>query len=368
MPPTPLPDPQELIRQTRAAYRSITGGGFADMRRMPSEVLLDEPKCTVHKYEPTTQPTAALPVLLIPPMAAPAVCFDLRRGCSMVEYLLEEGRPTYLVDYGDISSLRDQDLGLEFWIDTVLPDAIRTVIDDSGAAGVHLVGWCLGGILEMFTAAAHPDLPIVSVTAVASPFDFREVRVLDPVRWMERLTGGALTTTLVHVLGGIPGRLNGVIYRWLDPVKQIKKPLVQLANRDDPDTLAQIEACDVLMDSMEAYPGRSISQIYHSLIRTNRFSKGLLLLKDERVVDLADVTVPVMAVAGTGDLFFAPPASAFHVADLLTNSPQVRCETAPGGHLGVLTGRTARDTTWSLIENFMREVDSSVDRQREQPA
>ena len=58
-----------------------------------------------------------------------------------------------------------------------------------------------------------------------------------------------------------------------------------------------------------------------------------------------------------GDLFFAPPGSAFHVADLLTSSPQVRCETAPGGHLGVLTGRTARDTTWRLVQDFMTDVD-----------
>ncbi len=347
-----------VVRETRTAYRSLMGGGFADLRRMPSDVIFDEPKCTVHRYEPTTpRDPDALPVLLIPPMAATPVCFDLRRGCSMVEFLLDTGRPTYLVDYGDISTLRDQDLGLEFWIDRVLPDAIESALADSGAPGVHLVGWCLGGILEMFTAAAHPDLPIMSVTSVASPFDFGQVKVLGPVRIMEDLTGGVLTTGIVRVLGGIPGRLNGWIYRWLDPVKQIKKPLLQLQSRDDHDTLAQIEAVDVLMDTMEAYPGRSISQIYHSLIRTNRFSEGRLVLKGGRVVELDDVTVPVMAIAGTGDLFFAPPASAHHVGSLLPNSPSVRLETAPGGHLGVLSGRSARDTTWRYVEEFLADND-----------
>lgn len=331
------------------------------MRRMPSQVILEAEKCTVHRYEPTVaQAKTALPVLLIPPMAATPVCFDLRRGCSMVEFLLDEGRPTYLVDYGDISTLRDQDLGLEHWIDSVLPDAIRTALADSGAPGVHLVGWCLGGILEMFTAAAHPDLPIVSVTSVASPFDFSTVRVLGPVRLLESLTGGALTTGLVRVLGGIPGRVNGLIFRWLDPVKQIKKPLTQLQSRGDPDTLAQIEAVDVLMDTMEAYPGRSISQIYHSLIRTNRMSEGELHLKHGRVIELGSVTAPVMAIAGTGDLFFAPPASAHHVATLLTKSPEVRLETAPGGHLGVLTGRTSRDTTWRYVQEFLTQHDEAL--------
>jgi polyhydroxyalkanoate synthase len=209
----------------------------------------------------------------------------------------------------------------------------------------------------MFTAAAHPDLPIASVTSIASPFDFSSVRVLGPVRFMEDVTGGLLTTGLVRALGGIPGRMNGVIYRWLDPVKQIRKPLVQLQSHDDPDTLAQIEAVDVLMDTMEAYPGRSISQIYHSLIRTNRMSQGHLVLKHGRVVELRDVRVPVMAIAGTGDLFFAPPASAHHVASLLTDSPEVRLHTAPGGHLGVLTGRTARDTTWTYVDEFLSDHD-----------
>ena len=356
----PRPDVDPIVRETRAAYRSLLGGGFADLRRMPSEVIFDEPKCTVHRYEPTAdQATDTLPVLLIPPMAATPVCFDLRRGCSMVEFLVDRGRPTYLVDYGDLSTLRDQDLGLEHWIDAVIPDAIESVIADSGARGVHLVGWCLGGILEMFTAAAHPDLPIVSVTSVASPFDFSQVRVLGPVRIMEDLTGGILTTGLVRTLGGIPGRLNGWIYRWLDPVKQIKKPLLQLQSRGDHDTLAQIEAVDVLMDTMEAYPGRSISQIYHSLIRTNRMSQGRLHLKHNRVVALSDVEVPVLAIAGTGDLFFAPPASAHHVATLLTKSPEVRLETAPGGHLGVLSGRSARDTTWAFVDEFLTENDGN---------
>ena len=349
-----------VVRETRSVYRSLMGGGFADLRRTPSEVLFDEPKCRVHHYHPTADPDPdALPVLLIPPMAATPVCFDLRRGCSMVEFLLNTGRPTYLVDYGDISTLRDQDLGLEHWIDTVIPDAIASVIADSGAPGVHLVGWCLGGILEMFTAAAHPDLPIVSITSVASPFDFGQVRVLGPVRLLEDLTGGILTTALVRTLGGIPGKLNGWIYRWLDPVKQIKKPLLQLQSRGDPDTLAQIEAVDVLMDTMEAYPGRSISQIYHSLIRTNRFSEGRLVLAGGREVELDAVHVPAMAIAGTGDLFFAPPASAHHVATLLTNSPEVRLETAPGGHLGVLSGRSARDTTWKYIDEFLSRHDAA---------
>jgi polyhydroxyalkanoate synthase len=45
------------------------------------------------------------------------------------------------------------------------------------------------------------------------------------------------------------------------------------------------------------------------------------------------------------------------VVDLLPNAASVRYETAPGGHLGVLTGRAARRTTWVYVDEFLSEGD-----------
>jgi len=72
------------------------------------------------------------------------------------------------------------------------------------------------------------------------------------------------------------------------------------------------------------------------------------------VIELGDVRTPVMSVAGTGD-GIAPLPAVHHVADLLPNAPSVRLERAPGGHLGVLTGRGARRTTWGFLDEFLRE-------------
>jgi len=47
------------------------------------------------------------------------------------------------------------------------------------------------------------------------------------------------------------------------------------------------------------------------------------------------------------------------VGTLLTNSPYVRLETAPGGHLGVLSGRSARETTWQYVEDFLAANDAA---------
>ncbi len=62
----------------------------------------------------------------------------------------------------------------------------------------------------------------------------------------------------------------------------------------------------------------------------------------------------MLSVAGTTDVL-APRPAVHHVGELLPNAPQVRLETAPGGHLGVLTGRSAKRTTWKYIDDFLGE-------------
>ena len=71
-----------------------------------------------------------------------------------------------------------------------------------------------------------------------------------------------------------------------------------------------------------------------------------------RTIDLADVTAPLLAVAGPGD-GIAPVAACHHVGDLVPNAASAELATAPGGHFGVLTGRAARATTWSLLDKHL---------------
>src|SRR5947209_18386959 len=79
------------------------GPGVPDLTPAPSSIVDEGPQRTVHRYRPTTRARRHAPVLLVPPLAAPARCFDLRRGASLVQHLVALGYPTYLVDYGPIA-------------------------------------------------------------------------------------------------------------------------------------------------------------------------------------------------------------------------------------------------------------------------
>jgi len=322
-----LPSPGDAVTAAANLYDATVRGGLADTRRMPSELIDEGPQRRVHRYLPLgrgRRRSASMPVLLVPPLAAPAVCFDLRRGCSVAEHLLQRGHETYLVDYGPVR-FSDRSLGLEHWIEGVLPSAVRAVSHDAGDRPVQLVGWCLGGILALLAQCADGDLDVASTALVASPFDFSRVPLVAPLRPIAALTQGQIVTRLYRTLGGAPAPLVRRGYQLAGIDKYVMKPWTIATNLHDRELLAQIEAVDRFMDGMHAYTGRTFGQLYHRFFRSN---------------DLA----------GEGD-GIAPVAACHHLGDLL---PGVQLQTAPGGHLGVLTGRAARGTTWVLLDRFLR--------------
>ncbi|MDT7559121.1 MAG: poly[(R)-3-hydroxyalkanoate] polymerase subunit PhaC [Pseudonocardiales bacterium] len=334
-------------------------GHLADLRRMPRELIDEAPSATLYRYLPldgqASQPDPDLaPVLLVPPLGAPDFAYDLRRGCSLVEHLLGTGRDVYLVDYGDIS-FGQRGLGLEFWVENVVPRAVHRVSAHRDGTPVHLVGWCLGGIFSLLTAADRAQLPAHTITAVASPFDVSAVPLVAPLRPLAAITGGRLVSSVYQALGSIPAPMVKWAFQLSTVDKYLTKPLTVLSRLDDRDVLEQIEAVDYLMSHMHGYPGRTFGQIYHLMMRANDLGDGGLDLADRRI-ELAEVRVPVLVVAGENDVI-APLRAVRRGAELLTGSPEVRFETAPGGHLGVLTGRRARDTTWAYLDEFLGKHD-----------
>ena len=328
-------------------YATTVGKGLADLRRMPSTVIDSGPQRTLSRYDSSRRRRGA-PILLVPPLAAPAICFDLRRGGSLAEHLVVKGRRTYLLEYGGIN-YGDRGLGLEHWIEDVIPAAVRAAAEDAGRS-VHLVGWCLGGIMSLLAHAMDGELPVGRIALVASPFDFSRVPLVAPLRPIDAITRGQVVTQLYRALGGAPAPLVKRGYQLAGIDKYVMKPWTIASHLTDQDLLAQIEAVDAFMGRMQAYPGRTFGQLYHRFFRTNDLADGRLALSD-RTIDLADATVPLLAIAGRGD-GIAPVPACHHVGDLVPNA-EITLETAPGGHLGVLTGRAARGTTWKLLDAFV---------------
>ena len=354
-----IPKPDQVIAAAGNVAHTLLYGGLADLRPMPRTLIDDGELREVYHYRPDPEvPETGDPVLLVTPLAAPALCYDLRRGCSLVEHLVSQGRPTYLLEYGQVS-FKNRSLGMEHWVDDVLPDAVRAVHDHSGGRGVHLVGWSLGGIFALLVAADRQSLPIASLTVVGSPVDVTKVPLVAPVRPLLNLTQGTGAITRAYrALGGIPTPLVNWAFTAASAQKVVTKPLAVLTHLDDTDYLAQMQAVTRFMSGMTAYPGRTFGQLYHRFVRGNSLAQGQMELGG-RTIDLAAITVPVLVFAGNTD-GIAPLPAVRAVIPLLTGARRVDFEVVPGGHLGMITGRAARGTTWQVIDEWVDEWSAGV--------
>lgn len=354
-----VPKPEQVVAAAGNVVHLLRHRGLADLRPMPRSLVDAGDAHAVHRYDiaPVVTPQGD-PVLLVSPLAAPPECYDLRRGCSLVEHLVADGRPTYLVEYGDVS-FRDADRRLGPWGLDVVPGAVRAVSRDAGGRPVHLVGWGLGGLFAAVVAADGRDLPIASLTLLGSPFDVTGVPMVAPLRPLLTADDVPDPVRNAHrVLRAVSPR----VVRWAVGLatspEVVSRPVAVAAHLDDRDWLAQVEAVDRFRSATAAYPGRSFGQLYHRFAAGNALASGAVEV-GTRTVSLATVTAPALVVAGASD-GIAPVASVRAALPLLTGARDARFEVVPGGHLGLLTGRAARTTTWPTLDAWFREWDDGA--------
>lgn len=339
----------EVPRAVRNVWSVSLGGGLEPYRPAPSTTVYEGAHRTLRRYDRTT-PARGNPVLLVPPLAVTPACFDLRPGQSLVRYLLDQGRQPYVIDYGHFG-YADRDLGLEDWTHDILPEAVLRVAHEHDGP-VDLVGWSLGGVLSLLTAAANPDLPIASITGLAAPIDQARTALLQPMRLLGRITGGREMALATKIMGGIPQEFVRLGFRLQAIDRELSRPLYLARNAFDTEALARMEAIDRFMGEMPGYPGRSYWQIYRGMVLGNELARGSLRLRSDLVIELAKVTCRVLLAGSRTDLV-VPAAGVRRGLEVLPNAAEVRFVEVGGGHLGLVAGAPAAESTWPAIEEFL---------------
>lgn len=338
----------------RNGWALAFGDGIETPTRTPSTVLYDLPHRQLRRFD-RDSPATGNPVLLVPPLAVDASCYDLRPGQSLARMLLESGRQPYVIDYGRISGA-DRDLGLEEWVDDIVPSAVAEISARHDGAPVELIGWSLGGIISLLTAAGHAELPIASVTTLGSPTDFSHNPLLQPVRMFARATGGREITYATYVFGGIPAVFVQAGFRGMSLTRELTRPLFIARNAGHTEALARMEAIDRFIDAMPGYPGRLYRQTYQQLIVGNQLAKGSVRLSADRTIELEKLTCRVLLIGSRADTL-APAATIAPGLDVLTGASEARFVEVPGlNHLALVAGPQMPTTTWPVIDEFLSHV------------
>jgi polyhydroxyalkanoate synthase len=101
------------------------------------------------------------------------------------------------------------------------------------------------------------------------------------------------------------------------------------------------------------------------MLKANQLLTGKVDLSGHEI-DVSTIRHPVLVFAGNTD-GIAPIRAVKALVGLLPDAEEVRFEIVPGGHLGMLTGRAARGTTWVTMDEWIEQWSTSEPEARRTP-
>jgi polyhydroxyalkanoate synthase len=118
----------------------------------PGKVIFRNDLIELIQYQPTTDTVCQVPLLIIPPWINKYYILDLRRENSFIKYAVDQGHTVFVISWVNPDARLARKSFEDYMFEGPLAamDAIR---DASGANGVNLVGYCIGGTLLACTLA-----------------------------------------------------------------------------------------------------------------------------------------------------------------------------------------------------------------------
>jgi poly[(R)-3-hydroxyalkanoate] polymerase subunit PhaC len=319
--------------RARNGIRYAAGAEWAPISPTPSEVVWEDGKVRLRHYRRDGPPTLGPPVLLFLGLVGRSYVFDLWQGNSIVGLLKERGFDVFVLDWG-VPDERDAGNTLETYLQCYFPRAIRALLDESGAADVNVLSYCMGGNLALHALAGQPTLPIRSLVTMATPVDFTH---LGPV--IDLLREGRIDPdAMLDEDGNVPGALVRQSFKLRKPTGD----LVQYANLWqhlwNDEYMEGFQAIGRFLQDHIPIPGAIFRQIVEQWVRGNGFMEDRLRLGGRRV-SLGVIGIPVLGVVAERD-DIVPEEATVPLVDVLGGT-DVELMRLDAGHASLTSGRKA---------------------------
>lgn len=168
----------------------------------PSRIIWRKANATLRDYGGSKNAPA---LLCVPSLINRASIFDLHSQRSFVRYMRAAGFRVLILDW-DSPSSRERRYGMAEYVDYLLLEALAA-LRESHTGAVHLLGYCMGGLLAMAAAQCAPTPP-QSLVLLATPWQRIENPALTESDWQrfeefirsQDSLHPAITQTLFHLL------------------------------------------------------------------------------------------------------------------------------------------------------------------------
>jgi polyhydroxyalkanoate synthase len=339
---------KELERNTVRARNGIKwfrGAEFAPLHPTPSDVVWSEGKAELRHYRRDTPARLGPPVVAFLGLVGNSYVFDLYKGGSIVQMLMDWGFDAFVMDWGIADEL-DSNNTLETYMKHYLPQAMQAVADVTGHEDAHFFCYCMGGVMLVHALAGKAPISARSVVTLGSPFDWRHLgATIDLIR-----DGRIKLETVIDDTGNVPGPLLVQAFKRLKPTADLVNYANLWENLWNDKYVEGYQAIGRFLTSHGPMPGALMRQVTQQWMIDNAFMNDSLRFAG-RNASLSNVRCPLLAVIADRD-DIAPLESTLPIADLLPQA-EVEVMRVDAGHVSLFAGRDAVKTVMPGIFEWL---------------
>ena len=319
-----------------------------DVGTAAKELIYEEDKLKLFRYSRNEPSTCRIPVLVVYALVNRQYMLDLQPDRSMIRNLLNLGLDVFIIDWG-YPSKADMYLGLDDYINGYIDNCVDVVRKVSQSEKVNLMGICQGGTFSAIYSALNPE-KIQNLVTLVAPIDFSTNEGL-LFNWSKHLNIDAL----VDSYRVIPGDFLNSGFLMLMPFNlNIRKYVDMLDVMEDKDKLLNFLRMEKWIFDSPGQAGECMRQFIKDCYQENKLVKGELLVGD-RLVDLANITMPLLNIYASAD-HLVPPAATKPLNDLVGTEDKTLYE-FKGGHIGVFVGGKSQKELAPAISKWLHERD-----------
>ena len=324
------------------------------MAPTPRHEVYREHSVTLFHYNRETEASVPLPMLIVPSLVNMPCIMDLVRGESFIQAMLDRGFDVYMLEWGEPTPGQKRK-DLEFYLRTYLGRAIRRIVRATGAEGVNLAGYCLGGTMALLYAAldGREKGQVKNLVTMVGPVNFEDSGLLS---WWSREEHFDVDK-VVEAYGNMPADFFSRSFPWLVPTANLAKARMVFDRHEDEAFMESFLALDIWGTENTPFPG----EVYREFIK--RGYQQNVLVKEGAwpmpggAARLADIQAPILNLSGQYD-HICPFQSCMKLQELLPEHPDCTSKTYPAGHLGIALGKTiagaATTEYWDEVADWLK--------------
>lgn len=338
-------------------YEVICSDGIMSVRHYQA---LEESEITVAgetvNVEPESKRRKRIPVVLVPPLAATSMIFDLMPHRSVVRYFMAKGFEVYLVDWGDVTAAQSN-LSLESYVMGWMPKIVDSVLEHAEQKQLSIFSYCMGGLLSLMYLATSGDERVRNLVTVASPVDMHQSgtagKFLSAVYKPAQTISSVLNLSLLDLpakMFHVPGWVSSAAFKLTNPMGSVINSYEKFLNLWDREYLEESLTMSKWFDDMVDYPGETIKDMAVHMMINNGIAKGNMRIGTARA-DFKKINCSILAFAGESDNLVSVQA-AHKVLEIVSSADKEFC-VVPGGHAGVFAGNSAPGHTWLISADWL---------------